>query len=179
MRYFIFSVLFLLPICVYSDTISTKHNGNIEDVKVVSIAADSVKYKQGDILKAIASHEVQGVLYDNGKFVIPPSLSHAVSQTANDNSWDIDNANSIPKDTKLSSSYNSNKSLKGGKKFFGEKIIKAWTLKTEQIKAQSELRKQAKQELKEQIKTQFQQKKDQDSNNNKTIKSNSSDDENW
>ena len=63
----------MMPLCAQADIISTKNNGNIENVKVVSIAVDSVVYKQGDVRKAIASIEVEGVLYDNGKFVTPPA----------------------------------------------------------------------------------------------------------
>ena len=53
------------------DIIATK-DGNIEDVKVLSVGTDEVVYKQGSAQKTIASSQVEGVLYEDGRFVTPP-----------------------------------------------------------------------------------------------------------
>lgn len=91
MKHFILGILALLPLCAHADVVSTKNNGNIENVKVISVAADSVVYKQGDIRKAIASEEVEGVLYENGKFVTPPAPRTVSTQSEeeddDDYSW--------------------------------------------------------------------------------------------
>lgn len=72
----------LVPLYAFADIIATFKNGNITSVKVVSISADSVTYKQGDTLKRIASTEVEGVLYDDGRFVSPPSSKIFIQNSA-------------------------------------------------------------------------------------------------
>lgn len=55
-----------------ADIIATHKGGKIENVKILSVGIDSVKYKQGDVEKRIASIEVEGLLYDDGRFITPP-----------------------------------------------------------------------------------------------------------
>ncbi len=75
MRQIVFLIGALCPILAFADIIATYNNGNIEDVTVVSVGADEVVYKKGDAQKSIASSEVEGVLYDDGRFVSPPKKS--------------------------------------------------------------------------------------------------------
>lgn len=60
------------PLFAYADIIATFNNGNIEDVTVVSIGAEEVVYNEGGTQKSIVSSQVEGVLYDDGRFVAPP-----------------------------------------------------------------------------------------------------------
>jgi len=84
----------ILPLFAYADIIATFNNGNIEDVTVVSVGADEVVYKIGNAQKTIASTEVEGVLYDDGRFVSPPKKTTTVEsvETTADDSWAIDDA---------------------------------------------------------------------------------------
>lgn len=83
-----------LPSFAFADIIATYSNGNIEDVTVVSVGADEVVYKKGNAQKTIASSEVEGVLYDDGRFVSPSKKSIAVEsvETTSDDSWAVDDA---------------------------------------------------------------------------------------
>ena len=80
-----------LPFAVYADIIVTRSNGNIEDVKVVSMSPESVLYTQDGQAKSIQSADVEGVLYDDGRYVTPPSASQvheqSVTNISNDG-WD-------------------------------------------------------------------------------------------
>lgn len=69
-----------LPFAAYADIIVTRSNGNIEDVKVVSITPENVLYTQDDQAKSIQSADVEGVLYDDGRYVTPPSASQVQEQ---------------------------------------------------------------------------------------------------
>ena len=94
MRQIVFLIGALFPILAFADIIATYNNGNIEDVMVVSVGADEVVYKKGDAQKSIASSEVEGVLYDDGRFVTPPKKSVATEsfEDTSSDSWAIDDA---------------------------------------------------------------------------------------
>ena len=83
----------ICPLFAHADIIATFNNGNIEDVTVVSIGADEVVYKKGNTQKSVASSEVEGVLYDDGRFVAPPkkAATESIENTSND-SWAVDDA---------------------------------------------------------------------------------------
>ena len=53
--------------------IVTRSNGNVEDVTVVSITADEVSYMQNGKSKSVISTDVEGILYDDGRYVTPPA----------------------------------------------------------------------------------------------------------
>ena len=89
----LFIICAIVPTFAFADIIATFNNGNIEDVTVVSVGADEVVYKKGNAQKSIASSEVEGVLYDDGRFVAPPKKSVATESyesTSND-SWAVEN----------------------------------------------------------------------------------------
>ena len=80
-----------LPFAAYADIIVTRSNGNIEDVKVVSMSPESVLYTQDGQAKSIQSSDVDGVLYDDGRYVTPPSASQVQEQpmtNTESDSWD-------------------------------------------------------------------------------------------
>lgn len=80
----------------FADIIATFNNGNIEDVVVVSIGADEVVYKKSNVQKSIASSEVEGVLYDDGRFISPPKktvINESVEATPDD-SWAVEETSS-------------------------------------------------------------------------------------
>lgn len=84
--------MFCVGIISAQDIIATK-DGNIEDVKVLSVGADEVVYKKGNTQKTIASSEVEGVLYEDGRFVAPPKnvvASESVESSSGD-SWATEN----------------------------------------------------------------------------------------
>lgn len=84
----------IVPTFTFADIIATFNNGNIEDVTVMSIGADEVVYKKGNAQKSIASSEVEGVLYNDGRFVSPPKKSAATEsdESTPDDSWAVENA---------------------------------------------------------------------------------------
>lgn len=87
----IFIICALFPIVVQADIIVTRSNGNIEDVKVASITPENVLYTQDGQAKSIQSADVDGVLYDDGRYVTPPSTSQVQEQPMNNmgnDSWD-------------------------------------------------------------------------------------------
>lgn len=86
-------ILALLPLFAFADIIATFNNGNIEGVKVVSVGADEIVYKQGKTQKSIPSSEVEGVLYDNGNYVAPPKKAIVAEpiETTSDESRATDN----------------------------------------------------------------------------------------
>ncbi|MBQ8939778.1 MAG: hypothetical protein IJ047_06095 [Paludibacteraceae bacterium] len=80
-----------LPFAAYADIIVTRSNGNIEDVKVESITPENVLYTQDGQAKSIQSADVEGVLYDDGRYVTPPSASQVQEQPMNNTGhvgWD-------------------------------------------------------------------------------------------
>lgn len=83
----------IIPTLAFADIIATFNNGNIEEVTVVSIGTDEVVYKKGNAQKSIASSEVEGVLYDDGRFVAPPKKSVATEsyESTSDDSWAVEN----------------------------------------------------------------------------------------
>lgn len=83
----------IIPSLAFADIIATYNNGNIEDVTVVSVEADEVVYKKGNVQKSIVSSEVEGVLYDDGRFVAPPKKSVATEsfEGSSDDSWAVEN----------------------------------------------------------------------------------------
>lgn len=91
MKRLLFVVYMLLPFAAYADIIVTRSNGNIEDVKVVSMSPESVLYTQDGQAKSIQSADVEGVLYNDGRYVTPPSASQvheqSVTNISNDG-WD-------------------------------------------------------------------------------------------
>ncbi|MBQ3717594.1 MAG: hypothetical protein II901_04340 [Paludibacteraceae bacterium] len=93
MKHILYALCAIVPTFAFADIIATFNNGNIEDVTVVSVGADEVVYKKGNAQKSIASSEVEGVLYDDGRFVAPPKKSVATESyesTSND-SWAVEN----------------------------------------------------------------------------------------
>lgn len=87
----LFIICALFPIVAQADIIVTRSNGNIEDVKVVSMSPESVLYTQDGQAKSIQSADVDGVLYDDGRYVTPPSTSQVQEQPMNNmgnDGWD-------------------------------------------------------------------------------------------
>ncbi|MBR1928392.1 MAG: hypothetical protein IJ834_01450 [Paludibacteraceae bacterium] len=93
MKQFFLVIGALIPSFTFADIIATYNNGNIEDVTVLSVGADEVVYKEGNVQKSIASSEVEGVLYDDGRFVAPPKKSVATEsfEGSSDDSWTVEN----------------------------------------------------------------------------------------
>ena len=73
MKNYLLLLFTIFPMFAFADIIATYNNGNIEDVTVVSVGADEVVYKEGNAQKSIASSEVEGVLYDDGRFIDSPT----------------------------------------------------------------------------------------------------------
>lgn len=94
MKRILLTLCTVIPAIAFADIIATYNNGNIEDVTVVSVGADEVVYKKGNTQKSIASSEVEGVLYDDGRFVSPPRKSTATEsfEEASGDSWAVENA---------------------------------------------------------------------------------------
>ena len=105
MKRILLALCTIIPAFAFADIIATYNNGNIEDVTVVSVGADEVVYKKGNTQKSIASSEVDGVLYDDGRFVSPPrksAVAESFEDTSND-SWAVDDAPS--KDSQTTSNH--------------------------------------------------------------------------
>lgn len=113
MKRILLALCTIVPLSAFADIIATYNNGNIEDVTVVSVGADEVVYKQGKAQKSIASSEVEGVLYDDGRFVSPPKKAAVADslESPSDDSWAIEDAS-----TDNSSSEPSNRRQKREKK---------------------------------------------------------------
>ena len=94
MKRLLFALCTIIPAFAFADIIATINNGNIEDVTVVSVGADEVVYKKGNTQKSIASSEVEGVLYDDGRFVSPPKKSVVTEsfESPSDDSWAVEDA---------------------------------------------------------------------------------------
>lgn len=95
-RAFLFLLLISCAgIILAQDIVVTKAGTTIEDVTVILVTADNVTYMQAGTQKSIASSEVDGVLYSDGRFVNPPSKQTVLdtdnTATAED-SWDMDDA---------------------------------------------------------------------------------------
>ena len=93
MKHVFLTFCIVLPTFAFADIIATFNSGNIENVTVVSLGADEVVYKKGNTQKTIASSEVEGVLYDDGRFVAPPKnvvASESVESSSGD-SWATEN----------------------------------------------------------------------------------------
>ncbi|MBQ7665012.1 MAG: hypothetical protein IJS43_07305 [Bacteroidaceae bacterium] len=101
----LFIICAIVPTFAFADIIATFNNGNIEDVTVVSVGADEVVYKKGNAQKSIASSEVEGVLYDDGRFVAPPKKSVATEsfEGSSDDSWAVENTPSEDSQTTTNS----------------------------------------------------------------------------
>ena len=90
MKRILVALVALVPLFAYADIIVTRSNGNIEDVTVISITADNVVYKQDSNQKTIAASEVDGVLYDDGRYITPPSKQTIPADdevTSSNDSW--------------------------------------------------------------------------------------------
>ena len=76
----------------FADIIATINNGNIEDVTVVSVGANEVVYQKGNTQKTIASSEVDGVLYDDGRYITPPKTNIVIesNESTSNDTWAID-----------------------------------------------------------------------------------------
>ena len=82
-RAFLFLLLISCAgIILAQDIVVTKAGTTIEDVTVILVTADNVTYMQAGTQKSIASSEVDGVLYSDGRYVNPPS-KQVVSDTDN------------------------------------------------------------------------------------------------
>lgn len=105
MKHILYALCAIVPTFAFADIIATFNNGNIEDVTVVSVGADEVVYKKGNAQKSIASSEVEGVLYDDGRFVAPPKKSVATEsfESSSDDSWAVENAPSEDSQTTTNS----------------------------------------------------------------------------
>lgn len=75
MKQLLWIIFVLLPFYASADIIVTKSNGNIEDVTVIKLTATEVVYTQADNQLTLAAETVEGVLYDDGRYVSPPSQS--------------------------------------------------------------------------------------------------------
>lgn len=94
MKRILLTLCTIIPAFAFADIIATYNNGNIEDVTVVSMGADEVVYKKGNAQKSIASSDVEGVLYDDGRFVSPPRKTAATEsfEETSDDSWAVEDA---------------------------------------------------------------------------------------
>ena len=104
MKKILFIISTIFPLFAFADIIVTRSNGNIEDVTVISVTADEVTYKKASSQKTIASSEVDGVLYDDGRYVSPPSKAAVVEsaeEIKSDDSWAVEDTPS--NETKSSS----------------------------------------------------------------------------
>lgn len=86
MKHIFLALCALIPAYAFADIIVTRSNGNIEEVAVMSVTAENVTYKKGGATKSIAASEVDGVLYDDGRYVTPPSKSYVLEETNYGNS---------------------------------------------------------------------------------------------
>lgn len=101
MKKILIALCAFLPTLVFADIIVKKDGKTIEDVKVVSLTADNVVYKENGATKTMPSSEVDGVLYDDGRYNTPPSKSYsseetnyeaAENATPSNDAWAVDDA---------------------------------------------------------------------------------------
>lgn len=96
MKRIILALCALTPLFAFADIIVKKDSKTIEDVTIVSITADNVVYKQDGGVKTISAAEVDGVLYDDGRYVTPPSQQTMNTEeiTTGGDTWATDDAGS-------------------------------------------------------------------------------------
>ena len=89
MKRIYYLILTIIPLSAFADIIVKKDSKTIEDVTIVSVSADNVVYKQGSSTKTISSSEVDGVLYDDGRYITPPhqQTTPAEPTIVSDDSW--------------------------------------------------------------------------------------------
>ena len=94
MKRIIFALSALIPLFALADIIVKKDSNTIENVAIVSVTPDNVVYKQNGSVKTIPSSEVDGVLYDDGRYVTPPSkqVTQTADMSSSNDAWDIDDA---------------------------------------------------------------------------------------
>lgn len=93
-RFIITCAVLAFAWAAHADIIVLRSGENIEDVKVTTVAYDEVTYNLNGKQTTIASSDVEGVLYDDGRFVTPPSqpVTQTVESTQADDSWAIEDA---------------------------------------------------------------------------------------
>lgn len=93
-RFIIISAVLAYAGAAHADIIALRSGENIENAKVTAIAYDEVTYNLNSQQTTIASSDVQGVLYDDGRFVVPPSqpAMHVAESVQADDSQGKDNA---------------------------------------------------------------------------------------
>lgn len=96
MKRIIFALSVLIPLFAFADIIVKKDTRTIENVTIVSVTADNVVYKQSGGVKTISSAEVDGVLYDDGRFITPPSKQSTTlgENISSGDSWDMGDVSS-------------------------------------------------------------------------------------
>lgn len=102
-RAFLFLIIISCAGLIFAqDIIVTKAGTNIEDITVVSVTAENVTYNQAGSQKSIASSEVNGILYRDGRYVTPPSRQTISTNevTHSNDSWDIGDTHKQQSDTK-------------------------------------------------------------------------------
>lgn len=95
MKRIIFALYALYPLLAIADIIVTRSNGNIEDVTVVSVNADEVAYQENGTQKTLATSDIEGVLYDGGRYITPPSkqsMPAPENAATAGNSWSMNDA---------------------------------------------------------------------------------------
>lgn len=90
MKKYLFIFYTLFPVCTFADIIITKSFENIEDVVIVSMSAEEVIYIAGNMQLSIPSENVDGVLYDDGRYIAPPKASQTPIITDSNDNWDDD-----------------------------------------------------------------------------------------
>lgn len=88
MKKYLFILYILFPICTFADIIVTKSFENIEDVVIVSMSAQEVIYTDGSKQLSIPSDNVDGVLYNDGRYIAPPEASQTPIMTDSNDSRD-------------------------------------------------------------------------------------------
>ena len=76
MKHIILTLYIFLPAFVFADIIATHKKGNIENVTVVSVNVNEVVYKIDNTQKSIPSSQVEGVLFNDGRYVTPPKKAN-------------------------------------------------------------------------------------------------------
>ena len=97
-RFILICVVFAIAAAAHADIIVLRSGENIEDVKVTSLTSDGVTYQLNGKEKTIAASEIDGVLYDNGRYITPPSKSYEPASSEPENAsssngaWDVNDA---------------------------------------------------------------------------------------
>lgn len=109
MKRIILFLIAVIPAFAFADIIATHKKGSIEGVTVVSVDANEVVYKIGDTKKSIPSSQVEGILYDDGRYVTPPKYSDASdSKRSSSDDLVIEDENDTDKPRANPSSYSQN-----------------------------------------------------------------------